>query len=47
VKFTFFWFGIKSVLAESVENLSDMLLVGSIVHRVDKDVIQIDYDTNI
>jgi len=45
--FTFLGFGIKSVLAESTEDVSDMLLVGGLVCRVDKNVVQIDYDANI
>jgi hypothetical protein len=35
------------MLVESAEDLSDMLLVGSLDCGVDKDVIQIDYDANI
>jgi len=45
--FTFLGFGIKSVLAESTEDVSDMLLVGGLVCGVDKNVVQIDYNANI
>ena len=46
MEFTFFWLCIETVLVESPEDLPDMLLVGSLVHRIDKDVIQVDDNTN-
>ena len=45
--FTFFWLCIETVLVESPEDLLDMFLVGSLVHGIDKDVIQVDDNTNI
>ena len=47
MKFTFFWFCIEIMLAKSLEDLLDMLFVGSLVHGIDKDVIQVDNNTNI
>ena len=47
MEFTFFWFCIEAVFVESPEDLPDMLLVGGLVHGIDKDVIQIDDNTNI
>ena len=47
MEFTFFWFFIETVLAESPEDLPDMFFVGSLVRRVDQDVMQVDDNTNI
>ena len=47
MEFTFFRFHVKSVFAEPSEDLSDMLFVRSHVLGEDKDVDQINYNTNI
>ena len=47
MELTLLRFHIEPVFAESLKNLLDMLLVGSIVLRVDEDVIQINNDANI
>ena len=47
MELTLLRFCIESVFAESLENLFDMLLVGSIVLRVDEDVVQINNNANI
>ena len=39
--------GEEAVCMESPEDFSDMLLVGGHVSRVDEDVVQVYYDTNI
>ena len=40
-------FRIEPVFAELPEDLSDMLLVGSLVLRVGEDVVQVNDNTNI
>ena len=40
-------FGKEAVCIELLEDFSDMLLVGGHVSRVDEDVVQVYYDTNI
>ena len=47
MEFTFLRFGIESMFAEALEHLSDVLPVGSLILRVNEDVVQVDYDTNI
>ena len=47
MEFTFLRFGIESVFAEASEHLSDVLPVGSLILRVNEDIIQVDYDANI
>ena len=47
MEFAFFRFRVKSVFTESSEDLSDMLFVRSHVLGEDKDVDQINYNTNI
>ena len=39
--------GKEAVCAELPEDFSDMLLVGGHVSRVDEDVVQVYYDTNV
>ena len=40
--FTFCRFDIKFMLMKLTENISNMLLVGGLVHGVDKDIVQVD-----
>ena len=47
MEFAFFGFCVKSMFMESSEDLSDMLFVRSHVLGEDKDVIRINYNTNI
>ena len=47
VELTLFHFGIEAMLAETAENLTDMFAMFSGVARVDKDIIEIDYNTYI
>ncbi|KIJ12763.1 hypothetical protein PAXINDRAFT_82277, partial [Paxillus involutus ATCC 200175] len=47
VPFTPLGFRIKSVFAQTMQNFADMLLVGSHVTRVDKNVIEVYHDTDI
>ena len=47
MELTLLRFCVEPVFAESLEDLLDMLLVGSLVLRVNEDVIQVDNDANI
>ena len=47
MEFTFLGFGIESMFAEVLEHLSDMLPVGSLILRVNEDIVLVDYDANI
>ena len=47
MEFTFFGFHIKSVFAEPLEDLLDMLFMRSHVLEEDKNVVQINYNANI
>ena len=47
MELTLLRFSKEAIYTESLEDFSDMLLMGGHVSRVDKDVIQIYYYTNI
>ena len=47
MEFTFLRFGKESVFVEALENLSDMLPVGSLILRVNENIVQVEYDANI
>ena len=47
MELTLLGFGKEAVCVELPEDFSDMLLVGGHVSRVDEDVIQVYYNTNI
>ena len=47
MEFTFLRFGKESVFAEASEHLLDMLPVESLIIRVNENIFQVDYDTNI
>jgi len=47
IEFTFFCFGIKTCLAETLEHFFYMPVMFGHVIRVDKYIIQIDHDTDI
>ena len=47
MELTLLRFGKEAICVESLEDLSDMLLVGGHVSGVDEDVVQVYYNANI